>query len=56
MKKSTYLCKTKTKWSVRLLDRTDFFSEIKKRFESFTDYKNMARSSTGLARETDLSV
>ena len=39
MKKSPYLCETKMKWSVRLLDRTGFFSEIKQRFESSTDYK-----------------
>ena len=39
LKNSSYLCETKNKWSVRLLDRTGFFSEIKQRFESFTDYK-----------------
>ena len=39
LKNSSYLCETKIKWSVRLLDRTGFFSEIKQRFESSTDYK-----------------
>ena len=53
MKKSPYLCKTKNKWRVRLVVQDDWLFGQKTEVRILYTLQNMARSSTGLARETD---
>ena len=57
MKNSPYLCKTKNKWRVRLVAQDGrVFARMTECSNPLHATNKMARSSTGLVRETDLSV